>query len=82
VGCDPDSYVVLRLVGGDVEGKWYDVPYHERPFALHVGIERPVVVRQITMVPTGAFEQNCSGRSAEVYVPEGLLPYWRAEFGP
>lgn len=66
--------VVLRLVGGTLEGQWWEI--EGRPLNLK-GFEGGVV-REIVMVPTGSVEWD-GDRCAEVYVPEGKLDVWRAE---
>lgn len=65
--------VVLRLVGGRVEGQWWTIPDH---------IYAPTVYYQdagkVDLVATGSVEWD-GDRAAEVYVPENRLAEWRAE---
>lgn len=64
--------VVLRLVGGSMEGQWREVEQAHQ-LDLH-RFQGPSTV----MVPTGSVEWN-GDRCAEVYVPKDKLDLWRAE---
>jgi hypothetical protein len=68
--------IVLRLVGGDIEGQWREVPVDNggahffRPLC-----EQETVVQ---LVATGSVEWN-GDEPAEVYVPEDKLELWKSE---
>jgi hypothetical protein len=67
-----ERVVVLRLVGGSLEGCWMAV--REPPAVVYF----LPVNRTTQMVPSGSVEWD-GDRCAEVYVPEHLLAYWHAE---
>lgn len=72
--------VVLRLVGGRVEGQWWTIPDHFYAPTVYyqgAGVD-PTTPSKIDLVATGSVEWD-GDRCAEVYVPANRLAEWRAE---
>ena len=65
--------VVLRLVGGNLEGQWHEIDTTKATYTKFPG------QCETLMVATGSVEWD-GDRCAEVYVPQHLLSVYRAEF--